>query len=253
MSVERSEGPRWIDCNARIGRWSNPQPEQFTEAEGLLAEWNRVGIDGGLVYHAWAWEWSPGRGNAKLLEEIAGDPRLRPCLVAIPPATREMEPPAEFAARVRELGGAVRIFPAMHNWRVTDWCAGALFEALADRGVPVLVDINEVGWDGIAGMLEAHPGMPVIVLNFYYRCDRFIFPLMERHEDLHLEANTYGVFEGIEMVCGRFGAERLVFGTNLPELEAGGPMALIAYADISDEDKQKIAGGNLLHLLGEEE
>mgnify|MGYP002064399029 CR=1 FL=1 len=40
-------GLRWFDCNARIGPWSNPQPEQFTDIDGLLAAWDRVGIEAG--------------------------------------------------------------------------------------------------------------------------------------------------------------------------------------------------------------
>ncbi len=251
MSAQSAPGLRWFDCSARIGRWSNPQPEQFTEADGLLAAWDRVGIEAGLAHHTWAWEWSPGPGNARLLEDLEGNGRIRPCFVALPPATRELEPPREFAATVRRLRGAVRIFPNMHNWRLGEWCAGALFDALAEHGVPVLVDVAEVDWDALAGVLAAHPGMPVIVLNFYYRCDRFAYPLMEDHPDFHMESNTYGVFEGIEMVCERFGAERLVFGTGLPELEAGGPMALVTYAEISDEEKAMIAGGTMRRLLGE--
>jgi len=251
MSAESPGDLRWFDCNARIGPWSNAQLEQFTDIAGLLAAWDRVGIEAGLVYHTRAWEWSPAPGNAKLLEEIAGNERLRPCFVALPPATREIDPPREFAAMVRSMGGAVRIFPNMHNWHMSEWCAGALFDALAERSVPVLVDIGETDWESIAGVLARHPGLPLIVLNFYYRCDRFAYPLLESYPDLYLESNTYGVFEGIEMVCERFGAGRLVFGTALPDLEAGGPMALVTYADISDEDRRKIAGATMRRLLGE--
>lgn len=251
MSAEDASGLRWFDGNARIGRWSNPQPEQFTDTEGLLAAWDRVGIEGGLAWHTWAWEWSPAHGNARLLEEIAGQPRIRPCFVALPPATREMEPPREFAATVRRRGGAVRVFPGMHNWRVSDWCAGALFDALAEQGVPLLLDTGQVDAEGIATILAGHPGVPVIALEFYYRWDRYFYPLLEKYPDLYLDSGTYGVFEGIEMLCARFGAERLVFGTGLPELEAGGPMALITYAEIADEDKRKIAGGTMRRLLGE--
>lgn len=247
-------GPvRFIDCNARIGRWSNPQPEQFTTPDGLLGAWERLSIDGGLVYHALAWEWSPARGNERLLAAIEGDDRLRPCLVALPPTTREIDPPREFAARVRELHGAVRIFPGKHSWRVSGWCAGALFDALAAERVPVLVDVGELDWDALAGMLRGWPSMPVILLNFYYRNDRLIYPLLEQCPNLYLESNTYGVFRGVETLCERFGAGRLVFGTRLPELEAGGPMALVTYAEIPDDDRRMIAGGNLLRLLGEEE
>ena len=40
-----------------------------------------------------------------------------------------------------------------------------------------------------------------------------------------------------------------MFGTNLPELEPGGPIAQVTFAEISDEDKRAIASGNLERLL----
>ena len=244
---------RWLDCNARIGAWSNPQPEQFMDAKGLADAWDRVGIEGGLVYHAWGWEWSPARANEILLEEVAAEPRMRPCYVALPHATQEMEPVLRFAAQVRQSRGAVRIFPAKHGWSTQDWCGGALFDALQTANVPLLVDITQAGWDAIAGILAGHPRLNVIVLETFYRVDRMVYPLMERYPKLHLEATTYAPFMGPEAIVSNFGAERLVFGTAMPELEAGGPMALVAYADVSEEDRAKIAGGNLLRLLGEEE
>lgn len=250
--TESSPRLRWIDCNARIGTWSNPQPEQFADLEGLTAAWDRVGIDGGLAHHAWAWEWSPARGNETLLREIDGSARVRPCFVALPHATREIEPVLAFAQSVRQARGAVRIFPAKHAWSTSDWCAGALFDALQTARVPLLVDVTEANWDAIAGILAGHPRLPVIVLESYYRVDRMLYPLMERYPLLHIEANTYAPFMGVEALAANFGAQRLVFGTGLPGLEAGGPMALVAYADISPEDRAKIAGGNLLRLLGEE-
>lgn len=245
-------GLEWFDCNARIGRWSAPRPEQFTDLADLLGIYDSVGIRQGLVYHSLAWEWSPAQGNQRLLQEIAGHDRLRPCFAALPHATAEQEPPEELAAAVSELGGAVRIFPKFHQWRVRDWCAGKLLRALEERGVPLLLHIEETDWEDIAAMLGAHPRLPVIILGTYYRMDRYMYPLWEQHENLYLEANTYGVFRGIEAVCEHFGADRFVFGTGLPELEPGGPMAQLTYAEISDEDKRQIAGGNLKRLLGGE-
>lgn len=246
-----ASGLRWLDCNARIGTWSNPRPEQFTEIDELFAAWDRFGIEGGLVHHAWAWEWSPARGNDALLEAIEPQDRVRPCFVALPHCTREIEPVLEFARTVRAAGGAVRIFPGKHAWSTSEWCAGALFDALQCAEVPLLVDIGEAGWEAIAGILSNHPRLPLIVLETFYRIDRQVYPLMERYPGLHLEANTYGAFMGVEGIVERFGAGRLVFGTGMPTLEPGGPMSLVAYADVSDEDRAAMAGGNLLRLLGQ--
>jgi len=42
----------------------------------------------------------------------------------------------------------------------------------------------------------------------------------------------------------------LLFGTNFPFTNMGGPMLTLAQADVSDSEKEAIAGGNLRRLLG---
>ena len=239
----------FFDCNARIGTSAQPHPAQFLDKAGLLAEWDRLGIGGGLVYHAWAQEWSPEEGNAKLEEEIAGEARLLPIFAALPGATREMAPPAEFAAEVRAKHGAVRLFPRTHSFELTPWCCRDLLEALEAAQVPMQVDIAETSWGEIAVVLAAFPRLHVIVVGVSYGADRLLYPLWETHETLHVASATYQVHRGIETVCERFGPERIVFGTGLPVREGGGAIAQIAYAEVSEEARAAMAGGTMRGLL----
>ena len=243
---------RFFDCNARIGRCSVPRPEQFLDAPGLLAEMDRAGIERALVHHAWSVEWDPQEGNEALLRGIGAEGRLHPCFAALPPATGELAPPTDFARRVRDLRGAVRLFPVQQQYLLNDVSCGHLFDALSFERVPVLIDIGQTSWGELATILSRHPALNVTVLGVYYRIDRYLYPLLERFGSLHVESGSYGVHRGIEAVCRRFGAERLVFGTDLPVHEVGGPMALVTYAALSDGEKQRIAAGNLGRMLGEE-
>jgi len=240
----------FFDCNARIGRPTVYREGQITTTDELLAEMDYAGIRRALVYHTLAAEWSPNDGNDMLRQELAGQNRLYPCFVALPPATGEMPDPDGFARMVREAHGAVRLFPQDHTFSLLDWCAGPLLEALAAHSVPVLVHIGQTSWGELSAVLSAHPDLPLILLGTYYRVDRCLYPLWERHDNLFVESTTYQTFRGIESVCARFGASRLVFGTNVPELETGGAMTPILYADIPQEDRAAIASGNLMRLLG---
>lgn len=240
----------FFDCNARIGRPTVWRPGELTTTDEILAEMDYAGISQALVHHSLAAQWSPRDGNETLVEEIAGQDRLFPCFAALPGATEEMPAPAEFAAQVHEAHGAVRLFPKDQQFRFTNWCMADTLGALEARRVPVLIEMGQTTWDDIADVLQTHPGLPVIVLNCYYRMDRYLYPLMDKHANLYLETTTHQVFRGIEDICRRFGHEHLVFGTNLPKLETGGPIAQILYAEISDEAKQAIAGGTLKQLLG---
>jgi predicted TIM-barrel fold metal-dependent hydrolase len=242
--------PSFFDCNTHIGCPSKPQPNEFTDKATLLAEWDRLGIAAGLTYHVWAQEWCPEEGNQKLLAEIADEPRLFPLFVALPGATREMPPPEDLANTIREAHGAVRLFPVEHSFRFAPWCSGDLLAALEAAGVPVEIDIAQTSWDEIAQVLAAFPRLHVIVLNVYYRIDRLIYPLWEKHATLHVESHSYQTHRGIEAVCERFGPDRIVFGTDLPVHEGGGAIAQIQYAEIGDDAKAAIASGTMRGLLG---
>ncbi len=221
------------------------------EVPELLAEMDRAGIERALVRHAWSLEWDAVEGNNAMLGVAANEERISPCLAALPPATRELPPPREWAKAIAEVGGAVRLFPKEHQYLLNDDTVGPLLDALGEEHVPVLVHIGETDWGQLGTLLAQYPAVNFIVLGVYYRVDRYMYPLLERYGNLHVESGTYGPHRGIEAVCERFGAERLIFGTNLPELEVGGSISMVTYANVSDEEKQLIAGGNLSKLLGE--
>lgn len=252
MSSEADSGvqTRLMDCNCRIGTFEKMEPPHFTDLDGLLAEMDYLGIAEALVMHSWASCWAPRLGNEKIDELLAGHDNLYPCYVGLPGATGELPPPGEFAAHVREQHGAVRLFPASQAWNFTHWGAGDLLEALDARAVPTLIDMQQTNWDQIADVVARYEQLPLIVLGTSYRIIRNIYPLFEQYDNLYLESNTFQTVWGIEDVCERFGAERLIFGTGLPEMEGGGALAQLTYNGLTDAQTALIAGDNLRNLLG---
>jgi len=239
----------FFDCNAQIGRYSAKHPEAFTTADELVREMEYCGISEALAYHSMAREYAPAVGNQMLLEEIEGRP-IRPCWLVMPHHTGEMPAPDDLLAQMKHHGvRALRAFPAAQQFRLSDWCAGDLLAMVEENRIPFFLDMDQTNWDDVARILKHHPGLNLILLRTSYRIDRMIYPLFEKYEGLRIEAATYQVASGIEEICRRFGAKRLLFGTGLPYTEAGPSIAQIAYAEISDEEKQMIAGDNLRDLL----
>lgn len=248
---DESGGIRFFDCNMRLGRAGVIRPEHILDSQGLLGEMDYAGIDSALVYHVWSQEWDAGGGNQQLLKELDTCGRFYPCFVPLPHATEELGlDAAAFAADLRRRHGAARLYPKAHAYTLSEWCMGPTLAALAAEKVPVVVEMAQASWDELAWMLDAYPDLPVILVGTSYRINRNLYPLLERFSNLYLETATYQVMRGLEDVARRFGPERLIFGTGLPLLDAGGPIAQITYAELPLAQKQMMAGGTLARLLG---
>jgi len=239
----------FFDCNVQIGRFGNPQPEYPLTAREILEKLAPLKVTRALAFHALGKELHPNEGNTVVLEETAGSP-LEPCWVAMPHHTGEFPHPSELVARMQENRvRAVRLFPSAHQYSLSEWCAGEMLATFEAHRVPVFVEASQTSYDHIAGVLNAFPALRLVVVQPSYRCDRYVYPLMERYEHLAIDTSNYVVTGGIEALCRRFGPSRLVFGSALPFFEPGGPVSMITLADISDDDKQMIACGNLARLL----
>lgn len=239
----------FFDCNCQIGRSGAPVAGGPVTAQEIVDRLQPMGIRRALVYSALSKELHPVEGNAAVLEEVQDSP-LVPCWSALPASTREMGTPDLFIRQMRtNRVGALRLFPSTHSYNLSEWCMGTLYEALEADRVPIFVELAQTNFDHIASALKAFPSLRLIILRPAYRSDRMIFPLMERYEHLCVDTSNYVASGAIEEVCKRFGSHRLIFGTGMPFFEPGAAVSPITYAEIDDEDKQAIAGGNLDDLL----
>jgi len=127
-----------------------------------------------------------------------------------------------------------------------------LLESLARRRIPAFVRASPAGWDEVAAVLEAHPQLALVVTHTGYRADRYIYPLARRYPRFFVETSMYLGHRQLEEFARNFGAHRLLFGTNLPYYTPGTAISVLAYARLSGQERARIAGINLMELLGEQ-
>ena len=53
----------------------------------------------------------------------------------------------------------------------------------------------------------------------------------------------------LETVVKTIGADRVLFGSQMPYWDPSLPIGMLNYAELANEQKQQIAGGNLQRLL----
>jgi len=252
---------RFFDVNAMIGPCYAPRFRRSPSPEDLLADMELYGVEQTLVYSGLAYEYHAMTGNRELAALMGGRPGLQAAWVLGPHQAGLYPPPGELVEEMLQSGAvaarffwggilAETTFPDPDTYE-------ALWGELQRRRVPTLVSFDEEATitgphlGQINQMLHGFPDLPVI-LSFARMARDYsvLFDRLERHPNLHVE--TTGLMSNyvIEDLVQRFGAERLIFGSNFPWYKAGQTRVALAYAEISEDEKALIAGENLWRLIG---
>ncbi len=245
---------RFFDCNCSVGRVAYPHLSDIPDVEGLLKEMGRAGIEEAMVYHTVARYGHPPAGNALLTEAIKNNPRLHPVWVLLPHHTGEMPHPGRLLPEMEKHHvGAARLYPGAnyHNFSLSEWCSGELLGALEEAHIPLIVDMDTVSWEDVYKILDNHKQLPVITATCTYRNNRYIYPLLEKYDNLFVELSRFMGAGTIEDMVERFGSHHLLFGTNMPQYTGTAAVSLLTYSAIDRTAKQAIAGENLGNLLKE--
>ena len=248
----------FFDINCMLGPTNTNREPSFRTPEDLLTEMDRVGIAEAVVYASQARMSHPSDGNGRVLEMIRGNPRLHASWVLLPPGTGEQPDPTDLVTQMRANDVRVaRIFPDEHRFVLLERTFRPLLEALAEARVPLLIDVGRAGWSGINldwreifTIAEAHPRLPLVLLREGGSTHRILSSVWDQFPNIHLETSYMQESRVIEEIAGRFGPERLLFGTSMPVYDPGGPLSLLQGAQITPEQRADIAGNNLRRLVG---
>jgi hypothetical protein len=252
---------RFFDVNAMLGPCFAPRFGRCPSPEDLLADMDLYGVEQTLVYSGLAYEYHAMTGNRELAALIGGQPRLPAAWVVGPHQAGLYPPPGELVNEMLESGAVAARFFWGGTLAETTYPDPDTYEALwgelQRHRVPTLVGFDEAATltgphlGQMTEMLRGFPDLPVI-LSFARLARDFsiLFDRLERHPSLHVE--TTGLMSDylIEDLVQRFGAERLIFGSNFPWYKAGQTRVALAYAEITETEKALIAGENLRRLIG---
>jgi predicted TIM-barrel fold metal-dependent hydrolase len=184
------------------------------------------------------------------MRAIRGERALVPCWVVMPHYGGDFPRPSELLRRMARHGvRAVRLFPKQHNFSLKPWCSGDLLDTLAAARIPTFIAIDQSDWHELHEICSAWPGLPLIVTAVAYGASRQLYALWERHRSLSVATSWLAGHGEIEIICRRFGAQRLLFDTRLQATDPGVAITNLTYAEISDEDRALIAHGNIERLL----
>ena len=257
---------KFIDCSAAIGYGGiNRQiinhenyivKEKVNEpknAEELLAEMDFNGIDGAAVYHSSMIDVSPAYGNATILKECAKAPgRLIPTLAFLPSVYNPDFTVEKISEKMRESGAfALRAYPVEDRFMLDAITCGDVLEYMIANRIPLYLS-PAYGWETIFSVMKEFPALTVIITNYgLWGSDGFFYPLVNAYKNVYIDTSDFQETRGIEAFVRKFGSERMLFGTNYPMDNMGGPLAALVGAKIPQKDKENIAHKNIERLMSE--
>ncbi len=241
-----------FDVQAGFGG-SKAGDKDFVTADDWTEEMTRLSISRALVRTAPDdLDKDVPASNEILFKACEGHEDLVPCPVIVPSGGGDLPPEDEQAADMIARGaGAACVRPRKDCWNLKEWLSSALFSALEERALPAYCIEGEVTLEELAGLAERHPRLPFILAGVEYRSQRVLVPLLETFPNVHMSiGSNLAVHGGVEQFARRVGPERLLFGTGFPDAEPMMAVTMLAYADLSGEEKALIGSGNMERLLG---
>lgn len=191
--------------------------------------------------------------NRLLFRACEGRTSLVPCPVVVPDTAGDLPPAKQQVDACLQAGaGAALIRPEVDHWDVVPWVADGLFEALADRRLPLYCLKRYVSFPQAVAIAERWPRLPIILAELPYGCQRTLYPLMQRFSNVYISVGAVLANHlGLEDLVKRVGAGRLLFGTGFPRFEPMMALTQFVYAGLSEPDRMAIGGGNWRRLSAE--
>lgn len=247
-----------IDCHTHMGPWFNFNIPKDPWAEGMMTAMDTCGIRQAIcaphVGIATDYRWAnriiedvvnqyparfagyatvnPNYPEPEVLEEleravVSG----RLCAIKMHPATHQYPADGPGYRAAWAFANERRLPVLVHTWESARECHPLMFVPLGQNFPNVPILLGHTG--GSAGGMDQALEAAVQWENLYL--------------DLTASLNPYGM---LERLVQRVGADRVLFGTDVPFLDCRAKIGYIACARIPDDDKRKILGLNTKRLFG---
>ena len=254
-----------LDFQVYLGHWPFRRL-RHAGAAGVRQLLSRTGATRGLAIPLQGVFYKdPLEGVREMIEELGPERRDLLPVAMVNPRLPGWE--RDLRTMVEEWGCvACGLIPTYHAYRVYDDCTAALCRLLIELKLPALLivrlqDERSHHWcmqvpplpiDDVTYLLKSFPALPLAVCNPNLPAEGpALLPALGDRAATLLTA-SYKSFKLAEMV-ERLGVEHLAYGSGLPLNYPEAALYQVRDADLSEEARSRILGGNACAFLGIEE
>jgi uncharacterized protein len=241
-----------IDCHCHFGHWRGFHvPDGFEE--GMLKSMDALGIRLACLSAHAAIGPDFHFGNRQVADAIMRFPdRFIGYVVLNPHYAGEMENELSALFALDGFKG-IKLHPGLHGAAPDDGRYAAAYGFADGRRCPVLIHTwGTADLFAVEKMARQYPGGRYIMAHAGGSVPAMetAIEIVNRNENIYIDTAFSMAFEGnIEWLTGQVGSEKLLFGTDMPFFDPRIDFGRIAWAKISDRDKENILGLNVQKLL----
>ncbi len=248
-----------IDVTGYVGNWPYWK-NKYADASGdalvsLMDQWD---IGKCVVTSLCSVFYDDVQGNEMAFQAAANHPdRLLP---AVAMSTVTDKDNSEYLKRCRERGAKIlKLYPLYHGYSLSsgDPDLEQLVETAENLGmviaIPIRVMMNwglsALGTDTVIRFLEAHPTATFLVENFNAGEYLPIVRTAAKRKQVFLATGALTRYRGIEDMVKLAGEDRILGAFDAPLQYVACGLGKIRGAEVSEEVREKILGGNARRLL----
>ena len=237
------------DANVGVGH-RHDRPAPFEDADGLLEEMHRHGVDRAVIYHVQGESVSAIEGNEALSGWTDADGPFSLQWTAGPgeDSLRQLQG-LHAAGQVQ----SVRLHDteSSRNTPFVDWIYGDLLEWLRGERIPLWISLADTSPVELMATLKQFPELVTVLLGAHYSHSMLVRPLLKHLPNAYLELSRYEVPGGVEALKEEIGVQRLVYGSFYPRYAIGPMLYYLHHTRLKDAELAAICGGNLERILEE--
>ncbi len=244
-----------IDAHNHLGLRANDDEETLNRGlteDDFLQLMEGAGIDKAVITPLFDRYGDYQAGNALLAEVIQAHPDRFLGFVRVDPYRTDQALEMIEEGIVEKGFYGIKMHPRSERFHLDDEVVNPIFEAAIDLEVPVLIHGGETNYCHpllFGRIAERFPAATIIMGHMGKKEVSRGIEMAEEFSNIILETSSTGNPKTIEKAVERVGAERVVFGTDIPFFDPRVEIKKIRLLDVEPKIKSLILGENMRRIL----
>lgn len=235
-----------IDANTMFGPW--PRTTADLSIDRLVDAVKSHGVTRALTISTLGMFHSHNDGNVETIAACQGRTEL------LPAAT--IDPRGYFEAMklipnlVSQGFKLFRFFPMEQGWPLDHAAFEDILNDLENVTAPVMINACRTGDASALGRIIGGKKHALILEGVTFQTLAEAVSVMRKHDNIYVETHGLVAPGALRFLAEQVGADRIIFGSDCPRSSLAGALRCIRESGLSEQDMEKVLGGNIRALLG---